>query len=67
MEFFYKKEIDLDKENNFNIDLLKSNTVEGQKFTSGEEYVISVLELKPTEVDFTLWQAFDKIKIYRTG
>ena len=67
MEFFYKKEIDLHKEYNFTIDLLKSNTVEGQKFTRGEEYVISGLELKPTEVDFTLWQDFDKIKKYWTG
>ena len=60
MALFYKKEIDLDDENNFTIDLSKSNTVKGQKFTRRGEYVISGLQLKPTEVDCTLWQDFDK-------
>ena len=92
MEFFYKKEIDLGKENNFTIDLSKSNTVEGQKITKdidlveennftinlskrntveGQkitkdgEYVICDLELNLPEVDFTLWQGFDKKKSIR--
>ena len=39
MEFFYKKEIDLGKENNFAIDLSKSNTVEGQKITKDIDLV----------------------------
>ena len=60
MALFYKKEIDLDDENNFTIDLSKSNTVKGQKLTRGGEYVISGLQPKPTEVDCTLWQDFDK-------
>ena len=62
MEFFYRKEVNLDEKNNFNLDISKDNNVEGQHFNAGEEYVISNLELIPTEVDLTKWKDFDKVK-----
>ena len=62
MEFFYKKEVDLDEENNFAVDISKDNNVGGQRFNAGEEYLISGLELLPTEVDLTRWEDFKEIK-----
>ena len=51
MEFFYKKKVDLDEENNFTIDISKDHNIDMQHFNAGEEYLISNLELVPTEVD----------------
>ena len=62
MEFFYKKEVELNEKNNFTIDILKDNNVNGQRFNAGEEYLMSGLELLPTEVDLTKWEVFKKIK-----
>ena len=61
MEFLYKKEVDLDEENNFTIDISKDNNVDGQRFNAGED-LISGLELLPTEVDLTKWEDFEKMK-----
>ena len=62
MKFFYRKEVDLDEENNFTLDISKNNNVVGQHFKSGEEYVITNLELVPKEVDLTKWENFEKVK-----
>ena len=62
MEFFYRKEVDLDEKNNFTLNILRDNNVEEQRFIAGKEYVISNLELIPTEVDLTKWKDFKKIK-----
>ena len=62
MEIFYRKEVDLDEENNFTLDISKDNNIEGKHFNVGEEYVISNLELISTEVDLTKWGDFKKIK-----
>ena len=62
MSLFYRKETNLDEENNFTLDILKDNNVEAQHFNDGKEYVISNLELIPTEVDLTRWEVFNKIK-----
>ena len=51
MEFFYKKKVDLDEENNFTIDISKDHNIDRQHFNADEEYLISNLELVPTEVD----------------
>ena len=53
MEFFYKKEVDLDEENHFTIDISKDNNVDRQRFNAGEEYLILGLELLPARVDLT--------------
>ena len=41
MEFFYNKEVELNEENNFTIDISKNNNIDGQRFNAGEEYLIS--------------------------
>ena len=62
MEFFYKKEADLDKENNFTIDISNNNNLDGQHFNPGGKYVILGLELVPQEVDLTRWIEFARHK-----
>ena len=62
MEFFYKKEADLDKENNFTIDISNNNNIDGQHFNAGEKYVILGLELVPQEADLTRWIEFALLK-----
>ena len=65
MEFFYKKEADLDKENNFTIDISNNNNIDGQHFNPEEKYVILGLELVPQEVDQTRWIEFARHRINR--
>ena len=62
MELFYRKETNLDDENNFTLDTSKDNNVEGQHFIGGDEYVIPNLGLILTEVDIRKWDDFDRIK-----
>ena len=53
LDFIYKKESDLDKENNFAINFSGKNRFNKNQFNKGEEYLISGLELIPQEVDLT--------------
>ena len=62
MEFIYKKEADLDDQNNFLVDLVPKNEVDGNYFKGKEEYLISGIEIKPEVVDFTKWSNFSIIK-----
>ena len=62
MEFIYKKETDLDDQNNFLVDLAPKNEVAGNFFKSKEEFLISGIEIKPEVVNFTKWSNFSIIK-----
>ena len=55
MEFIYQKESNLGNENNFTIEISKKNNVEKEKFISGDEYLLSSLDLKLKDEDITKW------------
>ena len=63
MDFIYYKELNLDNENNYTVNIAENNAVESQKYIGGDEYLISGLDLKPkTVLDFTKWKDHDEIK-----
>ena len=62
MEIIYYKRLDLEADYSFTINISENNTVEGQKFIGGEEYLISGNELRPKMADFTKCKGYDKIK-----
>ena len=62
MEILYYKRLDLEADDSFTINISENNTVEGQKFIGGEEYLISGNELRPKMADFTKCKGYDKIK-----
>ena len=53
MEFIYQKESNIDKENNFTIEISGTNNVEKEKFIDGDEYLLSSLDLKLKDEDMT--------------
>ena len=55
MNFIYQNEEILDKKNNFTIDISEKKT-----FVSGNEYLLSSLELKLKEGDITKWEDYEK-------
>ena len=50
MEFIYRKESNMENENNFSLNLSRDNHL---NFFNRDEYVVSGLELIPTEVHLT--------------
>ena len=67
MEFIYQKESNLDKENNFTIEISEKNNVEKEKFISGAEYLLSNLDLKLKNEDVTKWTYYKEIYTIRTS
>ena len=47
LEQIYYKEINLDDEGNFTMDITKDNAVDKKKKLAGEEYLVSGLLIKP--------------------
>ena len=63
MDLIYKKEANLDEENNLSIDLLADHNIEGNFFKKKkDENVISGLKIKLKEVDLTTWSNFSTIE-----
>ena len=63
LEQIYYKEINLDDEGNFTIDITKADAVGKKKFVAGQEYVVSGLSIKPLRNnDVTKWDNFAKIE-----
>ena len=54
-DYIYQKESNLDKQNNFTIEISKKNNVEKEKFIGGDEYLLSSLDLKFKDEDVTKW------------
>ena len=46
LEFIYQKEVNLDNENNFIVNISEKNKVEKEKFTDGDKYLLLSLDLK---------------------
>ena len=63
MEFIYQKELNLDEENNFTIEISEMNNVEKEKFIGGNEYLISSLDLKLKDEDITKWPNYHKNEV----
>ena len=55
MEFIYQKESNLDRENNFTIEISKKYNVEMEIFIGGDEYLLSSLDLKLKDEDIAKW------------
>ena len=55
MSFIYQNEATLDEKNNFTIDISEKKTL-----VSGNEYLLSSLELKLKEDDITKWEDYEK-------
>ena len=47
LEQIYYKEINLDDEGNFTMDITKDDAVDKKKKLAGEEYLVSGLSIKP--------------------
>ena len=62
MEFIYQKELNLDKENNFTIEISEWNNVEKEKFIGGDEYLSSSLDLKLKDEGITKWTGYKEIE-----
>ena len=62
MEFIYQKESNLDKENNFTIEISEKNNVEKEKCVGGDEYLLSSLDLKLKDEDITKCTDYKKIE-----
>ena len=59
----YQKESNLDKENNFTIEISEKKTnVEKEKFIGGNEYLLSSLDLKLKYEDITKWTDYKDIE-----
>ena len=67
MEFIYQKESNLDKENNFTIEISEKNNVEKEKFIGGDEYLLSSLDLKLKNEDVIKWTYYKEIYTIRTS
>ena len=63
MEFIYQKQSNLDKENNFTIEISEKNSVEKEKFIGRNEYLISSLDQKLKVEDITKWPDYDKFEV----
>ena len=57
-----ERESNLDKENNFTIEISRKNNVEKEKFIGGDEYLLSSLDLKPKDEDIRKWTDYKKIE-----
>ena len=62
MEFIYQKESNLDKKNNFVIEISEKNNVEKEKFIGGDEYLLSSLNLKLKDEDIIKWTDYKEIE-----
>ena len=62
MEFIYQKESNLEKENNFTIEISEEKNVEKERFIGGNECLLSSLDLKLTEEDITKWTNYKEIE-----
>ena len=54
MEFIYQKKSNLDKENNFMVEISEKN-VEREKVIDGDEYLLSSLDLKLKDEGIRKW------------
>ena len=61
-EFIYQKDSELDDDKKFKIFISekKKNNVEKGKFTGGEKYVLSSLDLRLKSEDITMWPDYEK-------
>ena len=62
MEFIYQKESNLEKENNFTIEISEEKNVEKERFIGGNECLLSSLDLKLKEEDITKWTNYKEIE-----
>ena len=63
LEQIYYREINLDNEGNFTMDITKDNAVDKKKFLPDEEYLISGILIKPVRNNGkTKWDDFAKIE-----
>ena len=63
LEQIYYKEINLDDEGNFTLDITKDNAVDKKKFLADEEYLVSGILIKPVRNNGkTKWDDFAKIE-----
>ena len=63
LEQIYYKEINLDDEGNFTMDITKDNAVDKKKFLADEEYLVSGVLIKPVRnTGKTKWDDFAKIE-----
>ena len=62
MEFIYQKESNLDKENDFTIEISDKNNVEKEKFIGRDEYVSSSLNLKLKYENIAKWTDYKEIE-----
>ena len=62
MDVIYKKNADLDNENNFGINLIAKEITDGLYLKSKDEYLRSGLKIKGKPVDLTKLDYFDTIK-----
>ena len=65
LEFVYQKDSELDDDKKFKIFISekkkkKKNNVEKGKFTGGEKYVLSSLDLRLKSEDITMWPDYEK-------
>ena len=62
LEFVYQKDSELDDDKKFKIFISekKKNNVEKEKFTGGEKYVLSSLDLRLKSEDITMWRDYEK-------
>ena len=59
----YQEESNLEKENNFTIEISKKkNNAEKEKFISGAECFLSSLDLKLKDEDITKWTDYKEIE-----
>ena len=62
LEFIYQKEVNLDNENNFTVNISEKNKVEKEKFTDGDKYLLLSLDLKIKADEITKLKDYNKIK-----
>ena len=63
-EKIYYNETNLDDEGNFTVDITNDDAVNKKKFLAGEEYLVSVVLIKPVRSNYlTKYSNFDKIKM----
>ena len=62
MDLIYQRDSNLDKENNFMIEISKINNVEKEKFIGGDEYLLLSLDLKLKDEDTTKWRDYKIIE-----
>ena len=62
LEFILQKEVNLDNESNFTVNIFEKNNVEKEKFIDGDEYLLLNLELKLKADDITKFKDYNRIK-----